>query len=216
MSFSSFIKTGFRLLVCGIFLLAMHRAEASYLPTVGSNIGIGTSTPVGALTVMSGNVGVGTWSPTQRLQVVGTVSATTFVGDGSALTGISSNSGWTDGGSNVYTTTTTDNVAIGTTTPFTRLLIVESGVGPEASAIAGADARMVSVQGNGSAYFMGRDVTNNIEYIMGTSTLGSAFAGSMTNHRFEIRTNNISRMVVDTSGNVGVGTLSPRGALTIM
>lgn len=70
---------------------------------------------------MNGNVGVGTWSPTSRVQIIGTVAATAFVGDGSGLTGISANSGWTDGGTNVYTSTITDNVGIGTTTPTVRL-----------------------------------------------------------------------------------------------
>lgn len=63
------------------------------------------------------NIGIGTTGPTAKLQVVGTVAATAYTGDGSALTGLSANSGWTDGGTNVYTTTTTDRVGIGTTTP---------------------------------------------------------------------------------------------------
>ena len=39
------------------------------------NVGIGTTTPVGALSVMNGNVGIGTWVPTQQLQIIGTILA---------------------------------------------------------------------------------------------------------------------------------------------
>lgn len=44
------------------------------------NIGIGTTTPVGGTAIMNGNVGIGTWSSTQKLQVVGTLAATTVTG----------------------------------------------------------------------------------------------------------------------------------------
>ena len=118
------------LLLCFALIFCARLAESSYLPTVGSNIGIGTSTPVGGLVVMNGNVGIGTWSPTSRLQVVGTVAATAFTGDGSALTGLPASGGWTDGGTNVYTSTTTDNVGIGTTTPASTLTLLGNiGIG---------------------------------------------------------------------------------------
>jgi len=121
------LRLPLRAVVCALLCLffPMKSVDSSYLPVTGSNIGLGTSTPVAGLAVMNGNVGVGTWSPTARLQVVGTVSAANFVGDGSGLTGISSNSGWTDGGTNVYTSTTTDNVGIGTTTPIAKLQIAQ-------------------------------------------------------------------------------------------
>lgn len=92
--------------------------DSSSMFDVSGNIGIGTTAPLGGFVVMNGNVGIGTWSPTNKLQVVGTVAATAFTGNGSGLTGIAAG-GWTDGGTNVFTTTTTDNVGIGTTTPKT-------------------------------------------------------------------------------------------------
>jgi len=71
-----------------------------------------------------GNVGIGTAAPTEKLEVVGTVKATAFEGDGSALTGIvaAPDNDWAIDGSNVYRNA--GNVGIGTTTPTTKLEVV--------------------------------------------------------------------------------------------
>lgn len=95
-------------------------------------------------------------------------------------------------------------------------LFMENGITPVNSATSSTMGRMVSVQGNGGAYFMGRDVTNTVEFIMGTSSGGSAFAGSMTSHNFDLRTGNVSKLFIQHSnGNVGVGTTSPGEKLTV-
>jgi hypothetical protein len=60
----------------------------------------------------TGNVGIGSSAPTQALDVVGTVKATAFIGDGSGLTGVSAG-GWSRSAPNVYLTTSSDNVGIG-------------------------------------------------------------------------------------------------------
>ena len=72
-------------------------------------------------------LGVGTASPTQALEVIGTVKATAFVGDGSLLTGITGTGGsgtsqWSVSGTNVYVIGS--NVGIGTTNPQKPLDIV--------------------------------------------------------------------------------------------
>ena len=51
---------------------------------------LGTNTTDSLKIDSSGNVGIGTSSPTQKLDVNGTIKATSFSGDGSALTGITS------------------------------------------------------------------------------------------------------------------------------
>ncbi len=73
----------------------------------------------GSLSYMDGKVGIGTTTPTQKLEVVGTVKATAFEGDGSKLTGISA-SLWT-GGSGGSLSYTGGNVGIGTATPQGKL-----------------------------------------------------------------------------------------------
>jgi len=76
-------------------------------------------------------------------------------------------------------------------------------VGPwETPSIPGLESKTVGVYGDGAAYFRGRDVTNDIEFLMGTSTTGVAFAGSITTHPFQIRTENETKIEIDTDNQV--------------
>lgn len=94
----------------------------------GKSLTIKNLLKAGNITVDGENVGINSVNPTQRLDVVGTIKATAFVGDGSGLTGIagggSGDGGWTDGGSNIYTTTSTDNVGIGTALPTEKVDVI--------------------------------------------------------------------------------------------
>jgi len=106
------------------------------------------------------------------------------------------------------------NVGIGTTSPNYKLTVTD-GSTPEASAV-NISGPIISVQGDGKAYFMGRDVTNDIEFIMGTSTDGGVFAGAMTAHDMWLRTNNVNRVTIKKdTGYVGIGTTSPKGLFQV-
>lgn len=95
-------------------------------------------------------------------------------------------------------------------------LFTENGVTPENSAVIGGMGRMVSVQGLNGAYFMGRDVTTDIEFIMGTSNVGRVFLGSTTGHDLDFRTANSTRMFIQhPTGNVGIGTVMPNEKLVV-
>jgi hypothetical protein len=78
-----------------------------------------------------GNVGIGQTNPTEKLEVNGTVKATSFIGDGSGLTGISSGSSlWSSNGNKIYYNT--DNIGIGTDSPDAKLDVEAGVLGPTA------------------------------------------------------------------------------------
>lgn len=107
------------------------------------------------------------------------------------------------------------NVGIGTTNPNFHLTVTDGSI-PEPSSVSIISGPTISVQGDGKAYFMGRDVTNDIEFIMGTSSSGVAFAGAMTAHDFALRTNNVDRIIIEeNTGNVGIGTTTPSAKLDV-
>jgi hypothetical protein len=69
----------------------------------------------------------------------------------------------------------------------------------------------IAVYGAGRAYFKGRDVTNDIEFVMGTSTAGVAFAGSMSDNELEFRVKNRLRGYFMKEADDGLFILSANG-----
>ncbi len=117
----------------------------------GGNVGIGTSTPQGALTIINGNVGIATWAPTGYFQINkpsaspfivtsgGNVGIGTITPQG-ALTVTNGNVGIATlaptgylqinrPASSPFIVTSTGNVGIGTITPQTALAITNGNVG---------------------------------------------------------------------------------------
>jgi hypothetical protein len=102
------------------------------------------------------------------------------------------------------------SLGVGTETLTYARVSVSDGSVPEASAVGIPATRTIGVYGSGSAYFLGRDVANDIEYAMGISIFGYAFLGAMTGHDLRFRTNNVDRLTIKAgTGNVGIGTTSP-------
>ncbi len=77
----------------------------------------------GDISYSGGSVGIGTATPASALDVVGTVTATSFTGDGGGLTNLAS-SPWTLAAPDVYYNVGGGNVGIGTSTPATELDVV--------------------------------------------------------------------------------------------
>ncbi len=155
-----------------------------YLPNSG-NVGIGTSfTNAGAaLSVMNGNVGIGTWAPIVPMQIVGIGTQAPYGG------GLIINNG---------------NVGIGTTVP-TSALYVGSGVITSFNALEANGEGILTYVGNGKAINMQAGTANaNILY---DNTGGFSFQSAPRGTVLAgISSSSNITMMIDTNGNVGIGT----------
>ena len=163
----------------------------------------------------SSGVGIGT-VPTGALDVVGTVKATSFVGDGSLLTGIVSGGGsgtsvWTPSSSNVYVVGS--NVGIGLTNPSSKLHVV-------------GDTR---IQGNltvdslsfnvlvGTQTIMNTNVSVTDQLVVTNEGTGPALIVNQTGTQpiLEVQDDGVTVLQIIDGGNVGVGTTAPQEKLHV-
>lgn len=100
----------------------------------GGNVGIGTTTPGGALTITSGNVGIGTWLPVAGLDIVNGVAGLRISGSGADSAVMTSGGNWGIGSINPTQTldvagnsTFSMNVGIGTNRVTTSALTIMNG-----------------------------------------------------------------------------------------
>lgn len=153
----------------------------------------------------SGDIGIGTSTPSAKLDVVGTVEATAFVGDGSGLTNISGGGLWTDSSGNA--TFTTGGVGIGTTSPATKLEVNNGDV-------------LIRKTGYPGMFVMNPDKTDgtlgktwawmNYSGGMLLNGYGSTDAGS-----YAPGAPVMAMFAEDTTGNIGLGTVTPQSKLDV-
>jgi hypothetical protein len=155
-------------------------------------------------------IGIGTSNPTEKLDVVGNVRATQFIGDGSRLTGI------VGGAGSALVVSANGNVGIGTTTPeeiFTIRKSAPATISP--NYFVGLNLRNLSDGGN--RILFGNSITTTLAAIDGTVTSSGAGTddGVLT---FSTSVNGLmtEKLRVSNVGNVGIGTANPVEKLDVV
>jgi hypothetical protein len=197
------------------------------------------------------NVGIGSTVPRAKLEVVGTVRATTFIGDASGMTGLPSTSQWTTNGTSIGTT---GNVGVGSSAPSQKVDVIGTvkatafvGDGTGITGLSGSISGLTSGKlpkatsattiGDGQIYDNGTNVgvgstvpRSKLDIGAGTVTAG-AFVGDGTGitglsgsisgltpgyYSKSLTSTSIGNAVIyDNGTNVGLGSTAPRGKLDV-
>jgi hypothetical protein len=165
----------------------------------------------------SGCVGIGT-VPVGALDVVGTVKATAFVGDGSLLTGIVGTSGggggtslWTSSSSNVYVIGS--NVGVGTTNPQQKLHVVGNTVIEGNLTVDSLSFNVLA----GTPTIMNTNVGVTDQLVITNDGTGPALIVNQTGTQpiLEVQDDGVPVLKIIDGGNVGVGTTNPQQKLHV-
>ncbi|MBW7898910.1 hypothetical protein B188_06460 [Candidatus Brocadiaceae bacterium B188] len=164
--------------------------------------GTSTSTGESLLYIGPSNIGIGTTTPTVKLHVIGTVTATAYVGDGSGLTNIFAGSNTVSGATILDNSITSADIADGA--------IILSNMGTDS--VNSANVVDGSITGNDLSASISINTTGTIN--AGTTTISTLTAESATiSGGMTVDTSTL--VVDDTNHHVGIGTTTAQYTLQV-
>ena len=181
--------------------------------TVGTSIittsllAIGNSNTVGNIFTTGGNVGIGTSAPgSYKLHVVGDINYTGSLYQNGAI--FNGSSQWLNNGSNIYFST--GNVGVGTSNPSYKLDV-------NAGATTNGNLMMSNTVGGGVIVF--QDIHHSIwgrrGYNGNTDTIQFREYGQVEFWTGGLIGSQTQRMIITSTGDVGIGTGSPTAKLNV-